>query len=165
MDNRADNRCTKAYYWNANFMVCMKAKLPHANIGIFETKNMESNVWSPNFNELKHIRFAKESEYLNRDFETSYIAPCKGDSGSGQWITISEDKAQPLKNIKMSQRVLVAVNNVGFHGVFQIGGKTYLGVCGGDVFLDDGSRLVGAPHGTKTTNERILDFLKSSAEI
>ena len=82
----------------------MKAKLPHANIGIFETKNMESNVWSPNFNELKHIRFAKESEYLNRDFETSYIAPCKGDSGSGQWITISEDKAQPLKNMKMTTK-------------------------------------------------------------
>ena len=36
---------------------------------------------------------------------------------------------------------------------------------GGDVIKDDGSRLVGENYCTKTTNERVLEFLKLKAEI
>ena len=117
-------------------------------------------------NELKFIEFIKEDEsVLPPDFQTSYLAPCLGDSGSGQWITIDEDKSTPWKNTKTSQRVLVAVYSAGFHGTYLRGGKKEKGVCGGSITLDDGDRLVGKDICIKTTNERILDFLKSNSEI
>ena len=64
----------------------------------------------------------------------------------------------------MSQRVLVAILNRNFQDRRNspIEG---IGACGGDVILDDGSRLVTVPSGTKTTNQQILEFFKLHAEI
>ena len=145
-------------------MVCMKKTLPQADVGIFEK--------SPTSDDLEFLAFEKEygSEYQPSDFKTSYHAPCKGDSGAGQWMTIQKDKAEPWKNQKMSQRVLVAVYTTEIHGSYtrnDIHGKPILekGICGGDVTLGDGKRLVGANHCTKTTNERVLKFIKLNAEI
>ena len=66
--------------------------------------------------------------------------------------------------MKMSQRVLVAIINRGTQGTKNspIGD---IKNCGGDVTLDDGSRVVTVPSGTKTTNPKILEFLKLHAEI
>ena len=164
--NQDNNPCTKANYWDPDYMICMKKKLPENNVAIFETEDLKKSIWSIQANELKFREFIKEDESnLPPDFQTSYHAPCKGDSGSGQWITIDEDKTSPWKNTKMSQRVLVAVYSTEFHGTYLRGGREEQGVCGGSITLDDGDRLVGEDICTKTTNERILDFLKSNSEI
>ena len=164
-DNSPDNKCTKGFLtWNPDFMVCAKATLPQADVGIFEIIKGSD--------ELKFVSFDKEypPEYIQPDFETSYIATCYGDSGSGHWITIDKDHAKPWKieklglDIKMSQRVLVAIlmrswqdkRNSPIDG---------MGACGGDVSLDDGKWVVTVPAGTKTTNPQILDFFKLHAEI
>ena len=164
VDTSPDNKCSKHSMWNPEFMVCAKATLPQADVGIFEiTKGSD---------ELKFVSFEKEypPEHTQPDFETSYIATCYGDSGSGHWITIDKDHAKSWKieklglDIKMSQRVLVAILNRNFQDRRNspIEG---IGACGGDVILDDGSRLVTVPSGTKTTNQQILEFFKLHAEI
>ena len=164
-DNSPDNKCTKGTLtWNPEFMVCAKATLPQADVGVFEIVQGS--------NELEFVEFEKEypPEYPQPDFETSYIATCYGDSGSGHWITIDKDHAKPWKieklglDIKMSQRVLVAIINRNWQDRKNspIDG---MGACGGDVRLDDGSRAVTVPSGTKTTNQQILEFFKLHAEI
>lgn len=168
--NQANNPCIKSNHWNPDYTICMKKKLPENNVATFETENLKKSIWSMQANKLKFIEFIKEDESnLPPDFQTSYHAPCKGDSGSGQWITIDEDKTSPWKNTKMSQRVLVAVYNTNVLGTYlksYLGlGKREQGVCGGSITLANGDRLVAENICTKTTNERILDFLKSNSEI
>ena len=143
-------------------MVCMKKTLPQADVGIFEKPSASD--------ELKFVAFKKEYESgdLSPDFKTSYHAPCKGDSGTGQWMTIHTDEAEPWNNQKMSQSVLVAVYTTIFHGQYTRSRHPLWekeGICGGDVTLDDGSQLVGEDYCTKTTNERVLEFIKLNAEI
>ena len=70
----------------------------------------------------------------------------------------------------MSQRVLVTITTfqklVTRDRKFDFSKLPFIGfVCGSDVTLDDGTRLVSAQYGTKTTNEGILKFLKYHAEI
>ena len=164
----------------------MKSILPVADVGFFETSG-ESD-------ELKHVNFQKEygPEDKIPDFETSYLAGCSGDSGSGHWITIDKEQAEPWKhnelndfpflsaklrqsrdvNVKMSQRALVTIYTHG-HGILIKSDATYdfknlpfeSFSCGTDVTLDDGTRVVEAQFGTRTTNEQILQFLKLHAEI
>ena len=142
-------------------MVCMKKTLPQADVGIFEI--------SPTSGELKFVAFQKEYEsgHMRPNFETSYHAPCQGDSGTGHWLTIDKYQATPWNNIKMSQRVLVAVYTTELRGTYTRNGNPLRepGVCGGDVTVDDGSKLVGANYCTKTTNERVFEFLKVKAGI
>ena len=91
VDTSPDNKCSKHSMWNPEFMVCAKATLPQADVGIFEiTKGSD---------ELKFVSFEKEypPEHTQPDFETSYIATCYGDSGSGHWITIDKDHAKSWK--------------------------------------------------------------------
>ena len=140
----------------------MQKTLPQADVGIFEKL--------PTSQELDLIAFEKEYESESKipNFETSYHAPCKGDSGAGQWMTIHKDEAEPWKNLKMSQRVLVAVYNTEIRGKYTRSEKPLWeerGVCGGDVTLDNGKQLVGENHCTKTTNEQVFYFLKLNSEI
>ena len=138
-------------------MVCMKAKLPQTDVGIFET--------TKSFDELEFVSFKKEYGPDSPDFETSYLAPCKGDSGSGQWITIDKNEAEPWEGVKMNQMVLVAVYNTGIRGRYRLNGKYEKGVCGGDITFEDGKNLVAANYCTKVTNEEVLNFIKSYANI
>ena len=113
--------------------------------------------------ELEFVTFQKEYETETPpDFETSYLAPCFGDSGSGQWIKVDENVAP---SAKVSRSVLVAVYNSDIHGIYHLNGKEEQGVCGGGVSMDDGKRLVGANFCTKITNEQVLEFLKINSEI
>ena len=164
-DNSPDNKCTKGTStWNPEFMVCAKAILPQADVGIFEIVQGS--------NELEFVEFEKEypPEYTQPDFETSYIAACYADSGSGHWVTIDKDHAKPWKieksvsDMKMSQRVLVAIINSSSQDT-KNSPIDDIGACGGDVTLDDGSRVVTVSSGTKTTNPKILEFFKLHAEI
>ena len=136
-------------------MVCMKTKLPQADVGIFRI--------SKSSGELEFVTFQKEYDsQTTPDFATSYLAPCFGDSGSGQWIKIDENVAP---SAKVSRSVLVAVYNSDLHGIYNLNGKEEKGLCGGAVTIDDGKRLVGANFCTKITNEQVLEFLKINAEI
>ena len=96
------------------------------------------------------------------DFQTSYVSICRGDSGSGNWITVDKDHAKHWKkdklgfDMKMSQRVLVTITTfqklVTRDRKFDFSKLPFIGfVCGSDVTLDDGTRLVSAQYGTKTT--------------
>ena len=95
-DNSPDNKCTKGTLtWNPEFMVCAKATLPQADVGIFEIVQGS--------NELEFVEFEKEypPEYAQPDFDTSYFSTCYGDSGSGHWVTIDNDHAKPWKIEKL----------------------------------------------------------------
>ena len=140
-------------------MVCMQKTLPQADVGIFEKL--------PTSEELKLIAIQKEYEWESKipNFSTSYQAPCFHDSGAGQWMTILKDEAQPWKNLKMNQRVLVTVHNWGIYGAYIRGGKPHSGVCGGIVTSDNGYRKVSQNYCTRTTKEQVLDFLKLNSKI
>ena len=169
-DNGHRSWCRYSKAWNPDFMVCIKSILPQADVGLFEITDQSD--------ELNFLNFQKEygPEGSLPDFQTSYISICRGDSGSGNWITVDEDHAKNWKNdklnfdMKMSQRVLVTITTfqklVTRDRNFDFNKLPFIGfVCGSDVTLDDGTRLVSAQYGTKTTSERILTFLKYHAEI
>ena len=176
-DNGEKSWCRKSSSFKPDSNVCMKTILPQANVGIFEVSDISD--------ELTFVNFLKEYDprFYRYDFRTSYISTCSGDSGSGHWVKIDKDDAKNWKNddlgldLPMSQRALVTIhhtrelvtrNSLPYKD--ELGRWINLpffapGPCGGDVTLEDGTRFVSASFGTKTTNEKVLNFIKLHSEI
>ena len=166
---KSDNVCAKQSYWDPDFMVCMDKTLPQADVGIFKVSD-SSNIENVAIQDLhKFMEFVSfEKEYASKkphDFGTSYLSPCLGDSGSGHWITVNDDQTEAWKGVKMKQMALVAVYTTGLTGRYKLNRNYETGVCGGDVYLENGKRLVGENFCTKTTNEQVLDFLKLNTDV
>ena len=132
----------------------MKNTLPKANIGRFE-------IDGPN---LKFVGFEKDYESVKL---TSYKAPCLGDSGSGQWVTVNDanDLSNPAVTEDNTRRALVAMENSGYHGEYTLKGKLEVGVCGGSIPLDNGKIDIYGASCIITTHEEILGFIKKWARI
>ena len=74
VDTRIPNPCLdNSVVWHKDYNLCMKMTLPLAEVGRFDRISS-----GPTF------KFQKEYDSFKL---TSYISPCDGDSGSGQWVT------------------------------------------------------------------------------
>lgn len=169
VQTKPSSGCSNHRYWDPTYMVCMDKTLPQADVGIFKVSD-SSNIKNIGVQDLyNHMEFSSfEKEYQSEgvpDFESSYLAPCKGDSGSGHWLTINKDDAEPWKGINIKQMVLVAVYTTGYKGSYKLNGFNEQGVCGGNIQLESGERLVGENICTKTTNGEVLEFLKLNTDI
>ena len=117
--------------------------------------------------DLKVINFEKEINLRNskviKEVNTSYISGCRGDSGSGQWIT--QDESPSGANEQINRNVLVAIATKVFQGTYYKNGKKEHGVCGADIPNINGEQLVSAPVSIKTTYGKILTWIKRKANI
>lgn len=154
------NPCTDGipdgWIWNSDYQVCMKNTLPLANVGRFLKDG----------DQLKFVAFEQEDESRSTP-PTAYKGICDGDSGSGQWVTVKDDdsSASSSQGEDTIRRVLVALSVTGFAGYYKLNGQFEEGVCGGNLALDNGERLIEGTVAVKTTNGKLLGFIKKRARI
>ena len=127
----------------------MKSDSPRAKIGRFKISTSSSNT-------LELERWDDEPPPIDA---MSYITPCKGDSGSGHWLTtvLSEDKTITIKT------VLAAVYATKYHATWKTpDGKERFLPCGGviDNAKTDRKSNVNGPSSIKTANEEIFEWIK-----
>ena len=107
------------------------------------------------YNDLKLYDFEKE---YKTNKKTSYIAPCNGDSGSGQWVTINQDTDD-------ERRALVAVHS-NMDGLdWNLNGKILSSVCGSATKFNTGKVYLESYLSTITTNDKILGFIRNGLEF
>ena len=166
MDNRKDNLCTRFDEFDPSYKVCMKTKLPQADVGVFKVQTSSD--------ELKWIRFEKEQNLRNEnDFtkrNTSYLTTCYGDSGAGGWINtdwsdVYSDQVTSVNNVPLARSVLVSVMTQVFPGMYEINGKVHRGACGWDAMLSNQERVGFGMAAIRTTYGKILRWIKEKADI
>ena len=147
VDNNDPNRCSSnpGFKMDKEYEVCMDAILPRAYVGRFIF----------NDDDLKLYDFEKE---YKTNKKTSYIAPCNGDSGSGQWVTVNQDTDD-------ERRALVAVHSNMDGLEWNLNGKILSSVCGSATKFNTGKVHLESYLSTITTHDKILGFIKKWAGI
>ena len=149
VDTQLQNPCSFLKDWNSEYNICMKGTLPRAMSGHFIVVMSKRLLRAT----LELYKFEKEHRTNKL---TSYIATCDGDSGSGHWVTINEGEN--------TRRALVAVFTKSGLSYKLPNGKPANGPCGG-ILTDSvsGEKRADAPTAIKTTQPKVLKFLKKWA--
>ena len=150
------SKCINYRHFVDDYMICYKVTLPSTDVGHFTLLNS---------NELSFDGFLKEDNDIPLS-GTPYIAACTGDSGAGFWISVIDDNLDESSTEKETNRhALVAIHTKSLRGEYTRNKKLEKGVCGGNLKLNDGTRLISVGIGAKTTYEEILEFLKKNAKL
>ena len=140
VDTRSDNPCADSPGWKLKeYGVCMKGTLPGAKVGRFQRTE----------GKLNFIAFEIEDNSKKLPY---YRGMCRGDSGSGHWIT--------TMNI-ITRRVLVAVATGTYHDEFKLDFRPWLtrSVCGSSLNYG-GEKAIAVDYAHRTTHEDVLKFIK-----
>ena len=158
VDTQPQNPCSILEGWSSEYSVCMKGELPRAMAGHFIVIMSQRLLRAT----LKLYKFEKEHRTNKL---TSYIAPCDGDSGSGHWVTVFNDKSAISQNEKddNTRRALVAVMIKTVDASFKLpNGQSVKVICGG-VVRGGGKKRAYGPFAIRTTHTEILKFIKKWA--
>ena len=152
VDRQLRNPCSYMKSYNSEYHVCMKGVLPRAMAGHF--------ILTGDTLELQ--KFEKQDR--TGKF-TSYMATCRGDSGSGHWVTVFNDKSSISQNEKddNTRRGLVAVCVKAFYPSFKLpNGQSVKVICGG-VVRGGGKKRAYGPFAIRTTHTEILKFIRNGS--
>ena len=150
VDNRLPNPCSDEPRWDEEYQVCMKGTLPRATVGWFQ------------FNETDFTfkKFQKEEKSKKG---SQYKAACLGDSGSGHWVTsVHDDTSSKSKtnDDDDTRRALVALYVGASSEEYKLNGMSVQAICGSNLMLKSGEKLIQGPVSEITTHEEVLTFIK-----
>ena len=140
-------------------MLCLKSILPKTKTATYKRKEYYLPI------QWKDPIFVQEEN--SKDFTKGYRVPCRGDSGSGQIVSISIEP-KPLQSFKY---VLAAVFTSTIQDLVVENGKDVPVVpCGSTVFSYDSTAkkvvtLESQGHAQSTSWPEILDWIKNKAKI
>ena len=163
MDKDTDNVCNRNPIWDPNYMLCMKSILPETKSVTYERKSRCCGNFGKKPIDWKDPFFFQED---NSNGPKGYRVPCRGDSGSGQVVSISIDPKLP----KSFKYVLASIYTGTMQDNANVNGINMDMPCGALALIYDFNSnrvdtLESQALAQSTSWPKILDWIKNKAKI